>query len=78
VLGNREVESDSSERRESAGKTRRVPALIKVRKGNRAGRWLWEPGVGGRQPGGTDPPEVSSASSTMIRGSLQTKQAGQL
>jgi hypothetical protein len=43
-------------------------------KSKRTSEPMWEPGVGGRQPGGTDSPDKGGESRAIgIRGSLQTK-----
>jgi hypothetical protein len=60
---NRKVEMRANGKRRNPGKFR-----------SSLGRPMWEPGVGGRQPGGTDSPDKGGASRVIgIRGSLQTR-----
>jgi hypothetical protein len=55
-LRNREIETDLPGNSESCEKEGPTGATKKALS-DEFTRWTWEPGVGGRQPGGTDSPD---------------------
>jgi hypothetical protein len=58
---NREVEMDLPETAKAA-ESQAQPGLPEERSAMGTTRGTWEPGVGGRQPGGTDSPDKDGAS----------------
>jgi len=76
-LRNRKMEADLTGGGESRGKLGQSGATKRVSSNGRA-RWMWEPGVGGWQPGDTDSSDLRRCKSPRIRGSLQTRASRRL